>query len=462
VIAEWLIISGATLVATLVVLGIPLTVGLLKRGQRLALSEQKAGELQNTVAELRQQIQQREEQLEQFRQRAHQFESQAANLTTQLEMERQNHRERLSAYEQAESRLKDVFKSISVDALRTNHQGLMQVAENLMSKYETRVSERFQNKEDAVAGLVKPVYQSLEKFDQRVQELEKQRVGAYEQVTQQVKHLADLQQRLQAETSNLASALRSPTARGKWGELQLRRVAEIAGMLSHCDFYEQRDGDKKSQTIRPDMVVKLPGNRSIIIDAKAPLQAYLEAMETADHEHRLELFRKHAAQVRKQIQNLSQKAYWQQFEHSPEFVLLFLPGESYFSAALQVDPELIEVGAQQQVILATPTTLIAMLRTAAYAWRQEAMAENAKLVAGLGQELYRRLADLSGHFQDLGKSLDKAVGSYNKAVGTLESRVFVSARRFEDLEADDPQKEIKAMPPVERQPRELQRDLTTS
>lgn len=435
---------------------VPMLIWLMYSYQRLALSRQILQEKNRDLEQASQELLACRAQLEEFRNQSFAFQNKVVSLEAELQMERKQHEERLKAYHEAEERLRDVFKVISVDALKTSHQGLMQIAESVFAKYEAQATERFERKEEAIANLVKPVYQSLEKFEHKVQDLEKQRVGAYEGLSQQVKDLAELQHRLQTETNQLASALRSPTARGKWGELQLRRVVEMAGMLAHCDFYEQAIAAHGSEiNLRPDMVVKLPGGRSIAVDAKAPLRAYLEAVETSDEKRRQDLYKEHANLIRKQIQSLSQKSYWDRIEGSPEFVLLFLPGESYFSAALQVDPQLIEAGVQQKVILATPTTLIALLRTAAYAWRQEAMAENAKVVGQLGKELYCRIADLSSHFHDLGKSLKQTVASYNRAIGTLENRVLVSARRFQELEVDDPKKELKPVVALEIQPREI-------
>ncbi|MFW7377604.1 MAG: DNA recombination protein RmuC [Oligoflexus sp.] len=446
------------LVAGLGIALLPMGFMLMRRQQQVSLLEQKSAEQDKANQQLQQNLHSIQEQLEEFRNKFYTGQSRIAALEAELQMEKVQHEDRIKVYEATENRLKDVFKVMSVDALKTNHQGLMQIAESLFTKYEAQVSERFERKEEAIANLVKPVYQTLDKFEVKVQELEKQRVGAYEGLSQQVQNLVELQHRLQTETNQLANALRSPTARGKWGELQLRRVVELAGMMAHCNFYEQSAvSQENSSNLRPDMIIKLPGERSIVVDAKVPLRAYLEAMESSDEKQRLHLFKEHATLIRKQIQSLSQKAYWERLDGSPEFVLLFLPAESHFSAALQVDPQLIEAGVQNKVILATPTTLIALLRTTAYAWRQEAMNENARLVADLGKELYCRIADLSGHFHDMGRHLKQSVESYNKAVGTLESRVLVSARRFQELKVDDPKKSLKDSIPLEVQPRELLR-----
>ena len=271
-----------------------------------------------------------------------------------------------------------------------------------------------------------------------------------------MKSLLETQNHLKDETANLVKALRAPSVRGRWGEIQLKRVVEMAGMVDHCDFYEQQTVDSDDGKLRPDLLIRLPGEKSIIVDAKAPLSAYLESVEVKTEEARAEQLKKHAAQIRTHMNQLSRKSYWDQFQSAPEFVVLFLPGETFFSAALEQDPALIEAGVDQKVILATPTTLIALLRAVAYGWRQESLAKNAKVISELGQELYKRISSMSGKISKVGKGLESAIRSYNETVGTFESRVLVSARKFEELEAAPSGVEIEEVHQVEAVPRKIQ------
>jgi len=309
-------------------------------------------------------------------------------------------------------------------------------------------------RQQAVESLVAPIGESLKKVDEQIRELENSRRQAYGTLTEQVRSLITTQEKLQSETGNLVRALRTPHVRGRWGEIQLRRVVEIAGMLPYCDFVEQETVTTSAGRLRPDLIVKLPGGKNVVVDAKTPLLAYLDAMAGTDDEVRRQKLAEHAAQVRTHMAQLSSKAYQEQFDPTPEFVVMFLPGETFFSAALEQEPGLIERGVAQKVIPASPTTLIALLKAVAYGWNQEKLARNAKEISALGKELHDRLKNLAGHVESVGKGLDRAVEAYNRAVGSLESRVMVSARKFAELGAPVTD-EIATLEPIETTTRNL-------
>jgi len=438
-----------TLSFFLIAFGLGYFIARIKLLERSKLAEQKTQQIESLYTD-------QKKQLNELLEKEMNLKLQERELLIRLEEEKKSYEEKLKVFQNAEEKLTHYFKSISNEALKQNNQNFLDLAKQTLEKQEISAKTELEKKQTAIDSLIKPIKESLDKMDLKLTDLEKSRVGAYEAIHQQVKTLVESQHSLKSETSQLVQALRSPVVRGRWGEIQLKRVVEMAGMLEYCDFFQQESTETTSgEKLRPDLIIRLPGDKNIVIDAKAPLSAYLDALNITDENLRKERLKDHAKHIRTHMNQLSRKSYWDQFKPAPEFVVLFLPGEIFFSAALEQDPALIEVGVDQKVILATPTTLIALLRAVSYGWRQENLAKNAQKISDLGQELFKRISDMSDHLNRLGKNLNLAVDSFNKTVGTFESRVFVSARKFKELEAAPQSDEILHIEPIEQNSRPL-------
>ena len=340
---------------------------------------------------------------------------------------------RLGVLDDARGSLEATMKALASDALASSSESFLNLAKSQLEQLQQKTTNDLEQRKQAVEHLVAPIRESLTKVDGKLHELELARTHAYSTLSTQVQQLAETQKELRSETGNLVSALRDrPNVRGRWGEIQLRRVVEMAGMLEYCDFQTQQHVSTEEGGLRPDLVVKMPGGGSVVVDAKVAGQAYIESLECKDEETRLLRLSDHARQVRDHVVKLGAKKYWAQFERAPDFVVLFLPGETFLSAALEQDPALLEDSYGNRVLIATPTTLIGLLRTVAYGWRQETIAESAKEVSDLGRELYKRLATLTEHFSKVGDRLQSAVKAYNDSVGSFERSVLPGARRLKD------------------------------
>lgn len=386
---------------------------------------------ENQLQEARSAADAQRTELDRLRSVATEKETAAAGLAATLEAERRAGAEKLAALEDAQARLSDAFKALSADALRHNNQSFLELARTTLAQFQEGARGDLEKRQQAIDSLVKPIRESLEKVDVRIGEIEKTRASAYSALSEQLKSLATAQGTLQSETTRLATALSGTRTAGTWGELQLRRVVELAGMVEHCDFSEQ----EVAGSSRPDLVVRLPRGQIIAVDAKAPTDAFREAAAASDQSIRTAKLAEHAAKVAGHIKALAERAYWEQFKPSPEFVVLFLPGDQFLSAALEADPAIVDRGINNRVLLATPSTLVALLKAAAYGWRQEAVSQNAEEIAKLGRELYDRIVTFGDNLEKTGRGLEQATKAYNKAVGSFEGTLLPGARKFTELGA---------------------------
>lgn len=354
-------------------------------------------------------------------------------LTTRLELEQKNNIEKLASLQQTHAQLSDKFAAISSQALKNNSEDFLKLAQENLKQYQSQAVNELNKKEKAIEHLLTPIKETLSKTEQQFRDIEKERKESYGSLHKHLETMTQTQSTLQDETRKLVNALRRPEVRGQWGEMTLKRLAELSGMVEYCDFYEQEQVQTSEGALRPDMIVRMPDGREIVVDVKTPLDAYLRAIEAVDDTQRQIELQNHTRNVKQRINELADKAYWNQFKNAPDFVVLFIPGDQFLSAALDQEPAILESALSRQVILATPTSLVALLRAVGYGWRQEQLAANAEHIKTVGEELYSRLVTFSEHLQKLGRSLDSGLKHYNSAVGSFDSRVLPSARKFNEM-----------------------------
>ena len=412
----------------------------------------KARSAEAVNAELRQQIAGKDEALERMGKDLNAERQSRVEALTRLDAAQKSFAEQKSLIEAMKKEMTDTFNALSSAALKSSSEDFLRLAQESLGKVVSDTKGKLGEHQAAMDGMIKPLSETLKRYEDQIRAMEEKRHQAYGSLEEQLRSLALTHENLQRETSNLVSALRKPQVRGRWGEMQLRRVAELSGMSMHCDFTEQQSVDTEKGRIRPDMIVHLPMEREIVVDAKVSLEAYLDATAGRTEEEKKAGLERHAQQVRSHMVKLASKDYWSQFRKSPEFVVLFIPGEAFLSAAVEIDTGLIEDGIAKRVIIATPTTLIALLRAIAYGWRQEQMTKNAEQISMLGKELYERMSTMSKYFGELGSAIERSISAYNKVIGSMESRVLPSIRKFRELGATGAE-EIPQLEQVDQKPR---------
>ena len=427
--------------------------GILQR--KYAGLEGRAGSAEAIAGERNRQIQQKEEEAERLRNELNLEKQSKVEALTRLEESQKSVEEQKLLLESMKKEMTDTFNALSAAALKSSSEDFLRLASTHLGTIIETTKGKLGEHQVAMDGMIKPLQDTLKRYEEQIKKMEEDRLKTFGSLEEQLRTLTSTHENLQKETSNLVTALRKPQVRGRWGEMQLKRVAELSGMSMHCDFTEQQSVDTEKGRIRPDMIVHLPMDREIVVDSKVSLEAYLDAIAASTDEERKTKMEKHAQQVRAHMRGLSSKEYWNQFDKSPEFVVLFISGESFLSAALDIDTTLIEDGIQKRVIVATPTTFIALLRAIAYGWQQEQITKNAQQISMLGRELFERMSTMIKHFDDLGSAIKKATDAYNKTVGSMESRVLPSVRKFRELGVTGAG-EIPALEQIDHIPRNIQ------
>ncbi|MDD5006905.1 MAG: DNA recombination protein RmuC [Syntrophorhabdaceae bacterium] len=417
--------------------------------------EGRASSAEAVAEERGKQGQQKDEEITGLRNELNLARQAKTEASAKLEASQKNLDEQKQLIETMKKDMTDTFNALSAAALKSSSEDFLRLAAEHMGKVIETTKGKLGEHQAAMDGMIKPLQETLKRYEDQINVMEGERKKAYGTLEEQLRTLAATNENLKKETSNLVTALRKPQVRGRWGEMQLKRVAELSGMSGHCDFTEQLSVDTEKGRIRPDMVVHLPMEREIVVDSKVSLEAYLDAISVQTDEEKRVKIERHAQQVRTHMINLSSKEYWNQFDKSPEFVVLFIPGESFLSAALDIDASLIEDGIQRKVIIATPTTFIALLRAIAYGWQQESITKNAQEISKLGKELYERISTMMKHFDDVGSAIKKTTDAYNRTIGSLESRVLPSARRFKELGITGTG-EVPALEQIDHTPRSLE------